>query len=720
MPTLISKRRTMIWFVRVQSLISSSSVVTIILLSAAIVAVLVSGLSDIDATATVAKHSVFLKLSAPTSLPWGGTVSFTAILTDTTNTKTPIEGALIHFEGSGVRGDAYAVTDSTGKAIWTGTAPSIVDEGWTVQARYDGDSQYYSTDSSVKTYSTAKHNVDLLISVSDSKVPWGTPTSFTASLRDKTNHSAPISEAIIKLGGTGAKNLTNYQKTNANGKAVWNGTAPSIVDEGWTAQARYDGDSRYSGANSLAKTYSTTLHGTSLSLKVYPIKVEPRDKYAITGTLKDEITESELPGRTVSVMADLPVIIGDIVTDSSGKYTVQELTAPDILKRYDIVAKFNGDSLYNESISAGVLAMRYDPIKIRGIDIQQPSYNISTDGTMVSALNTVTGNIEFEGDEPGSVINSAIDAIQSGTIRVSEGDYNFINPIRPKSNIRIIGDGTDNTILNVRRSMSLIVNAHPNDPTLDIGDRNIVLGNFTINYEGVGGGDAINLVSVEKSRIFQVRIENISRPSDAIDFDACKDMIVESTSFLNIGGSAVHVSDSFTGWESDNKKGSNNITVIDAYASNVGKERKVAAFNAFARDTAISGTNNITFTKILVENSYSGFDFAKFGSGYKVIDATILDSISRGIAVRGMNNIITNTTIFNTDSHGIAVINSQHTTIQNSSILKSNGNNIAITDSTDTQIRNVKLGETKSGEHLHILFKNTMRDLIDGVTILSN
>ena len=137
MPTLISKRRTMIWFVRVQSVISSSAVVTIILLSAAIVAVLVSGLSDMDATTTVAKHSVFLKLSAPTSLPWGRTVSFTAILTDTTNTKTitntitPIEGALIHFEGSGVRGDAYAVTDSTGKAIWTGTAPSIVDQGWT-------------------------------------------------------------------------------------------------------------------------------------------------------------------------------------------------------------------------------------------------------------------------------------------------------------------------------------------------------------------------------------------------------------------------------------------------------------------------------------------------------------------------------------------------------------------------------------------------------------
>ena len=141
---------------------------------------------------------------------------------------------------------------------------------------------------------------------------------------------------------------------------------------------------------------------------------------------------------------------------------------------------------------------------------------------------------------------------------------------------------------------------------------------------------------------------------------------MESTDFLNIGGSAVHVSDSFTGWKSENKKGSNNITVVDAHASNVGKERKVGSIQRVCTIYAISGTNNITFTKILVENSYSGVDFVKFGSGHKVIDATIVDSLSRGITIRGMNNMITNATIFDTGSHGITVINSQETTIQNS------------------------------------------------------
>ena len=124
--------------------------------------------------------------------------------------------------------------------------------------------------------------------------------------------------------------------------------------------------------------------------------------------------------------------------------------------------EFNGDSLYNESISAAVLAMPYDAIQIQGNNNQQPSYIISTNGIMVSARNTLTENIEFEGNEPGSVINSAIDATHSGIIRISEGDYNFLNPIRPKSNISIIGEDMDNTVLNSQRAMSLIVNAHPN------------------------------------------------------------------------------------------------------------------------------------------------------------------------------------------------------------------------------------------------------------------
>jgi hypothetical protein len=713
------KLRLTVPIIRVQSFIGSSAVVTILLLSAAIVASLSSGLSDMDATATVSKHSVFLKLSAPTSLPWGRTVSFTAILTDTTNTKTPIEGALIRFEGSGVRGDAYAVTDSTGKAIWTGTAPSIVDEGWTVQARYDGDSQYYSTDSSVKEYSTVKHNVDLLVSVPDSKIPWGTPTSFTATLRDTSTGYTPVAGAAIQWDGTGAKGPSN-QKTNANGNSVWTGTAPSILHTGWTVQAQYVGNAQYNLAESPVEIYSTTPHSTFLSLTVSPKNAVVGNYYKVTGILNDNLTNSTVAKRTISFRADSPVTIPDATTDSSGKYTVSGLTAPRVPGLYFFDAKFKGDPLYNASSSDSILIVSQAYTPSHDIAIQPSSYIVHTNGTMIYARNTTTGVDEFKGGDASRVINKAINATQSGSIHISEGQYVTKSTIRPKSDTQIIGDGINNTFFTPLENRSLIVNAHPNDPTLGIGDRNIVLGNFTINYEGVGGGDAINLVSVEKSRIFQLRIENISRPSDAIEFDGCNNIIVESVQFFNIGGSAIQMSDSYNGWGTANHKGSNNITVIDAYASNVGKERKVAAFNAFARDTAISGTNNITFTKILVENSYSGFDFAKFGSGYKVIEATILDSLSRGIAIRGMNNIITNATIFNTGSHGILASDSQNITIGESTIFGSKGNNIAITDSVGIKIINNTVGNKVASKFASVSLTNTFRSTIEGIVILNN
>ena len=70
------KRKHVIAVSRLQFVVRSIAIV-IILLSAAFVTVLVSGLSDMGAEATTARHNVFLKLSAPTSLPWGRTVSFT-------------------------------------------------------------------------------------------------------------------------------------------------------------------------------------------------------------------------------------------------------------------------------------------------------------------------------------------------------------------------------------------------------------------------------------------------------------------------------------------------------------------------------------------------------------------------------------------------------------------------------------------------------------------
>src|SRR5207247_748318 len=112
---------------------------------------------------------------------------------------------------------------------------------------------------------------------------------------------------------------------------------------------------------------------------------------------------------------------------------------------------------------------------------------------------------------------------------------------------------------------TLILNAHPNDPSIGIGDRNLVIGNFTIDFGG-HNADVINLVSVDNAQIFDLNVKNVTGESDALDFDGSENIIVTSTKFFDIGGSAAHVSASFKNWNSF--KGSSNVTVSNSCASN--------------------------------------------------------------------------------------------------------------------------------------------------------
>ena len=343
------------------------------------------------------------------------------------------------------------------------------------------------------------------------------------------------------------------------------------------------------------------------------------------------------------------------------------------------------------------------------------TFIISTDGTTVSAMNTQTKSIEFSGPDAGLVINSAINATDSGAIKIEKGSYWVKSTIRPKSDIQIIGVGPS-TVLSPASDQTLILNLHPNDPTVGIVDHNLVLGNFRIDYNG-HRGDTINLVSVHQARIFQVVIANLTGNGDAIDFDGSDNIVVHSAQFFNIGGSAVHVSDSFIGWT--NHKGSSNIIVDDAYAFNVGHTRQIAAFNTFAGDSAIAASHDNTFRNLSVVNSYAGVAFT--GKGYQntIKDSTINGTVSRGIYITGNDNRIENVIIDNATSHGILVYKSQSSEIQSVTVLSSKYTNVAVSNSTRIKIDHIKLGMLDShGKRANILFDNTVRSTVDHIALL--
>ena len=68
--------------------------------------------------------------------------------------------------------------------------------------------------------------------------------------------------------------------------------------------------------------------------------------------MKDTTFGVSLAGKTITFTATSPIVISNAVTDASGKYNVNGIKAPSTSGKYDILAMFNGDSLYKSSSSA--------------------------------------------------------------------------------------------------------------------------------------------------------------------------------------------------------------------------------------------------------------------------------------------------------------------------------------------------------------------------------
>ncbi|HET6457362.1 MAG TPA: Ig-like domain-containing protein, partial [Nitrosopumilaceae archaeon] len=294
----------------------------------------------------VSKHSTGITLTQAKSLPWGKSTSFTTTLTDIDASGIAISGKTIHFNGTGVIGVADQVTNSTGKATSTGTAPSTVSNGWTYQSHFAGDSLYLPINSTVKVYSTTLHHT--FVQVSSKNVPWGRTTTFTALLKDADNSNAAISGKTIHLNGTGVIGVAD-QATNGTGFVVSTGTAPSTVANGWTYQSHFAGNSLYFKSDSVVRTYATLKHGTALSLSL-PTSVNHGNPYSVFGTLKDGITGTTIASKTITFTADTPIVIPSAGTSGIGNYAVSGLIAPSA-GSYNIQSHFAEDPLYSSSNS---------------------------------------------------------------------------------------------------------------------------------------------------------------------------------------------------------------------------------------------------------------------------------------------------------------------------------------------------------------------------------
>jgi hypothetical protein len=195
--------------------------------------------------------------AAKSSLPWRQPTTFIVTLRDySINRLTPIEGKIIHFDGSSVIDVADLTTNANGKARGTGKAPDTVATGWTYQAHFAGDSLYYATDSPIKTYDTGKHSVTLSLHVPTPPRAPGASYKVTGYLMDATANQQPLSSKTITFTADAPITIAD-RTTDTNGRYSARQAAPTGSGT-YNIQSHFAGDSLYNPMDSPTRTLTVT------------------------------------------------------------------------------------------------------------------------------------------------------------------------------------------------------------------------------------------------------------------------------------------------------------------------------------------------------------------------------------------------------------------------------------------------------------------------------
>jgi peptidoglycan/xylan/chitin deacetylase (PgdA/CDA1 family) len=350
-----------------------------------------------------------LAINSIANVAWGTGITVTGRLADSSS-GAGLANENITFDGTGASNLKPVTTNSDGTFTASGVAPSAVATGWTVQAHFAGDSTYSATSSLQKAYNTFAHTVFLGVAASKGTVPWGTPTSFTATMTDTTPgvpSGTPVAGRTVTLDGTGviAVNPPSGQTTNSNGIGVFTGTAPTTVGTGWTYQAHFAGDSLYKAQNSAVKTYVTSMHTTSISL------TKPSAPWGqnvtLTATLIDKSLGTPLSGVSIVFDNNGATSVGSAQTGTDGKANIR-VSSPATVGTFSYAAHYSGDgSLYNGSNGTGSYVTTRHAVSL-GLAVLKPGDPPGTTNTTVSQGGKYTAQ------------GALLDLVTSGPLAVSE------------------------------------------------------------------------------------------------------------------------------------------------------------------------------------------------------------------------------------------------------------------------------------------------------------
>lgn len=204
---------------------------------------------------TTLKHVTNLTVKA-VNVAWGMPTKFNSILTDQTLGGVVLASKTIHWSGTGVIGVGDQVTDSSGFATGTGTAPNTVGTGWTVQAQFAGDSQYAAKNSAVKTYDTAKHKVTLSLTVSPTSILSTGKFTVKGILLDSTSGGTALTAQTVSFSTTAPLSIPSTVTSDTGQYSLTGLLAPPVGS--YNIQAQFAGNSLYEAKSSVTRTLAVT------------------------------------------------------------------------------------------------------------------------------------------------------------------------------------------------------------------------------------------------------------------------------------------------------------------------------------------------------------------------------------------------------------------------------------------------------------------------------
>ena len=346
---------------------------------------------------------------ATTTPSAGSTLQLTATITPPSSSGTSATGTVSFLVDGTVVGTTSVVSGSPSTATLTVTTPSIGSH--TVQATYNGDTNYYSATSAAVGIIVNKATTTLTVTPATTTPIANSSMLVTATLASSSTSSITATGTVtFTLDGSTVATSTLGGGTTATATITVPSTGTHAI------QAIYSGDTNYYA--STANPVNITVAKTTTTTVVTPSTTTPSlgSTLPITVTVTPSAVNTSLPTGTVTISVDGVATQAQTITSGNPSTAAATLAAM-TPGTHTIAAAYSGDTYYSSSSSASVTVT---VPKVTTSTIVTPATTTPSGGASLSVSATITP-ATTQSTLPSGTVNFTLDGTSVSSVAVVSG-----------------------------------------------------------------------------------------------------------------------------------------------------------------------------------------------------------------------------------------------------------------------------------------------------------